>query len=182
MYKFSLLDDFQLALSVLRKCILVFVPQPHKFRDVLVVNAIDMVIVWVFVLHHSDWPSHNDIDRSSIRHHADIVVKDTPGMEYGNGEAHDLLDQELDLVYVWMRLCVELLVDVILTKCEDWYEISTGANCHLDKSLSPAQHQPNLPRMRVKRFASTTNDDSDGAAHALAISASFGQDVLTRLS
>lgn len=168
-----LLDNLQLARSVLGKRVLVLVPKTHQFIDVLLVNLVDVVVVGMLVLNHSDWASNNNVDWSAIRHHSDVVVKDAASVEYRNSETHKLLDQHLEFVDVGMRFGIDLVVDVVFAECKDGYEIGTGANSHLDETFAATENELDGSGARIERFTGTSNDNGNGAAHTFVVGASL---------
>jgi hypothetical protein len=101
------------------KSILVLVPNAHQLIYILAMYLIDVIVVWVFVLNNPNWSAHNNVDGTAVRHHADIVVEDTAGMEDGDSEAHEFLDEHLQPVDVRVLIGVKLVIDVVFAKCED---------------------------------------------------------------
>ena len=81
-----------------------------------------------------------------------------------------------------MRLRLHLVVQVVLPEREHGHQVGAGADPELDEALAPLQHQPQGARLRVERLPRAADDDRDGAAHALAVGAALGEEVLARLA
>jgi len=157
-------------------------PDAHQLVHVLLMYLVDVIVVWVRVLHHPDRATDNDVDGSPVRHHAYVVVEDTPRVEDGHRKAHELLDEHLELVYVGMRIGIELVVDVVFAEGEDRDEVGAGAYGHLDKALAAVEDELYGTGARIEGFTCAAYDDGDGAAHAFVVITAFGEDVFAGLA
>ena len=167
---------------MLGKSVLVLIPYPHKLVNVLLVYLVDVIVVRMLILHDPNRTSYNNVDGPSVGHHAHIIVEDTPRMEDGHGKAHELLNEHLELVYVGVRVGVELVVNVVFTKCQDRYEVGAGADGHLDKAFTTVKNEFYGTGTRIEGFTCAAHDDSNCATHAFVVRTSLGENVLAGLA
>src|SRR5690242_21099484 len=123
----------------------------------------------MLVLHNPDWLSNNNVNRPAVWHHANVAVEDTTSVEDGDSEAHNFLDQQLELMQQRVRLAVDLVVNIILAESEDRHKVSASANGHLDETLAAAENKANHARTCIEGLASAANDDGDGTTHAFPV-------------
>jgi hypothetical protein len=88
-------------------------------------------------------------------------------MEQGDREAKQLLHNQLKFVNLGMRIWLELIIKIVLSKCENRDKISSSANGHLDKTLAALENKSELIWLRIQRLSGTTNNNSDGSSHTL---------------
>jgi hypothetical protein len=103
-------------------------------------------------------------------------------MEDGHSKAHELLDEHLELVYVGMRIGVELVVYVVFAECEDRYEIGAGAYGHLDEAFAAVENEFYGTRARIEGLTCATYNDGNGTTHAFVVGAAFGENVFAGLA
>lgn len=76
-----LLDNLKLTLPMPGKRVFPIFPDPDQFIDILLVNLVDVRRIWGFGLHDANGSSDHNVNGSSVRHHADIVVEHAASVE-----------------------------------------------------------------------------------------------------
>src|ERR1700677_3936227 len=112
-------------------------PQPHQLCHILSVDLVQIFRIDCAVLaalsYDFDRPAHYNIDRSPIRHQSNIVVKDPSSVEQWYGESHQLLHYELSFVHPRMLFAVNLVIQIVLSKCESRHQVSTHPDGKFDE-------------------------------------------------
>lgn len=104
----------------------------------------------------------------SVGHETNAVVEEAPAVEEGQRESKDSLELFLERKDLGALLVAELLVDVVLSKRKDGYEIGAVPNCNFDESQPAPQRKIRRARMRRERLGRAADDDCNGTALALA--------------
>lgn len=177
-----LLDNLEITIAVLGENVLPLVPNALELVDVLRMDLIHILGVRTLLFAHHDRSASDDVERTSVRHHTNIVVENATSVEKRNCETQSLLDQQLELVDGGMCLRIELLIEFILAKRQYGNEISTSANGELDETLATSEHKTKAVGLSIQRFASTANNDGDGATHTFPVGATLGENVLATLA
>jgi hypothetical protein len=66
------------------------------------------------------------------------------------------------------------LTHIIFTKAEDWYEIRSSPDCHLDEPIPLFERQISRPGVRRQTLCSPAYDNGDGIPRTLR------EDIVTR--
>ena len=107
------LDDLHFPCSFHGKLVFPLLPYPFQLLYVDVVQLINICLLWLAGLLHLDRPAHYDIERSSIRHHAYIIIEHPSGMEERNGEPQHFLNDKLYFVNERMLFRLHLIIQFV---------------------------------------------------------------------
>ena len=107
-----------------------------------------------------------------------METKYTSSVEQGHSEAHELLDEKLRSVDVWVASRVELFVQIVLAERQDRNQVGTLSDRELDEALTLLEHELEGTRAGVEGLAGTTHNNGDCTTHSFAVTTTLGENVL----
>lgn len=145
-------------------------------------DLIHIPLLRLDLLHHLNRPAHDHVQRPPVRQHAVIVVENAPGVEQRDRESEQLFHHELRFVHQWVPVRLHLVIEIVFAKREHWDEVGARADRELYEAFAAFEDEAEAVGEGVEGFAGAANDDCDCAAHAFAVGAAAGKDILAALA